>query len=227
MIWKKAFDSISWDYITKILTKFNFGENTIKWVRSLQTNSTSKVLQNGFLSDTINLGRGCRQGDPISPYLFVLAAEFLAEAIRSDVRIEVVKIHKKEHKLSLYADDTTLFLKYNEQNIRNCMRTLKEFELISGLKVNNEKTKVVKIGGGGGGGGGVRDNRINLCTDLNLMWTDKFTSLGITYNVKQMEQITEQNIEVKEKEIGKLINAWSGRNITPLGKITLIKSLLI
>ena len=217
---EKAFDSISWDFILNSLKKINFGEGTIKWVRSLQLNSTSKLLQNGFLSDIINLGRGCRQGDPISPYLFVLAAEFLAEAIRSNKNIIGLQIHKKEHKLSQYADDTTLFLKYNEQNIRNCMGTLRDFESVSGLKVNTEKTKVIKIGA-------ARDNRINLCTDLNLIWTDKFTSLGITYNINEMEHITEQNLEIKEKEIEKLIHVWSGRNITPLGKITIIKSLLI
>ena len=100
------------------------------------------------------------------------------------------------------------------------MGTLKDFESVSGLKVNTEKTKVIKIGA-------ARDNRINLCTDLNLIWTDKFTSLGITYNINEMEHITEQNLEIKEKEIEKLIHVWSGRNITPLGKITIIKSLLI
>ena len=92
-----------------------------------------------------------KRGDRKSPYLFVLATEFLAEGIRSNVRIKGLRIHKKEHKLSQYADDTTLFLKHNEQNIRNCMRTLKEFEQISGLKVNTEKTKVIEIGGGGKG----------------------------------------------------------------------------
>ena len=217
---EKAFDSISWNFILDILKKINFGQNTINWVKSLQIDSTSKILQNGHLSETINLGRGCRQGDPISPYLFVLGAELLAEAIRSNTNIEGLTIHQKEHKLSQYADDTTLFLKYSEKNIRSCMETLREFEIISGLKVNTEKTYVVKIGD-------ERDNRINLCTDLELIWTNKFTSLGITYDVQNMENITEQNINLKEKEIKKLINTWKGRNVTPLGKVILVKSLLI
>ena len=217
---EKAFDSISWKFILKSLEIFNFGENIINWVRSLQTNSNSKILQNGHLSEEIILGRGCRQGDLISPYLFVLAAEILAEAIRSNTNIKGITIRDKEHKLSQYADDTTLFLKQEEHSIRSCMRTLLEFEEISGLKINKEKTKVVKIGV-------ERDNRMKLCTDLNLIWTDQFTALGINYDVKNINLIADQNIEIKIKEIKKVIAVWSGRNITPLGRITLIKSLLI
>ena len=217
---EKAFDSISWEFIQKTLETFNFGEDTINWVRSLQINSSSKILQNGHLSEEIVLGRGCRQGDPISPYLFVLAAEFLAEAIRTNTNIKGITILNKEHKLSQYADDTMLFIKPEEQCIRNCMGTLWEFQMISGLKVNTEKTKVIKIGG-------VGDNRIQMCTDLNLIWTQTFTALGITYNVQDIENITEQNIEIKKKEILKQIMIWNCRNITPLGKITLIKSFLI
>ena len=186
----------------------------------MQTGSNSKILQNGYLSDKIILGRGCRQGDPISPYLFILAAEFLAEAIRNNTNIKGITIHNKEHKLSTYADDTTLFTQYNEHSIRSCMKTLTEFELISGLKVNKEKTKVIQLGAN-------RDNRMILCTDLNLMWNHKFTALGITYDVHNMKTITDQNIENKILEINKTIAIWSGRNITPVGKIILIKSILI
>ena len=217
---EKAFDSISWEFILNSLKIFNFGENIISWVKSLQINSNSKILQNGYLSDEIALGRGCRQGDPISPYLFVLAAEFLAESIRSNNNIKGINIQNKEHKLSQYADDTTLFLKLEEKSMRSCMDTLLEFEQMSGLKVNKEKTKVVQIGGLG-------DNRIEFCKDLKLLWTTTFTSLGITYDVHNMDKITDQNIESKIKEINKLIMIWNGRNITPYGKITITKSLLI
>ena len=125
---EKAFDSIAWDFILKTLEIFNFGEQVKNWVRSLQINSTSNILQNGHLSDEIALGRGCRQGDLISPYLFVLAAEFLAEAIRSNTNIKGLTILEKEHRLSLDADDTTLFMKYEEVCIRSCMGTLREFQ---------------------------------------------------------------------------------------------------
>ena len=82
------------------------------------------------------------------------------------------------------------------------METLLEFQKISGLKVNTEKTKVVKVGMKG-------DNR-KTCNDLNLEWTQTFTSLGITYDIQNMKEITDQNITNKVKEISKLIALWGG-----------------
>ena len=158
---EKAFNSISWDFLSKTLEIFNFGRKTINWVKSLQIGSTSKILQNGNFSEQITLGRGCRQGDPVSPYLFVMAAEILAEAIRSNKNIEGLTLYKQEHKISQYADDTTLITKANENSIRASMSTLKEFENISDLRINKEKTKVIKIGGW-------RDSRIELCKELKL-----------------------------------------------------------
>ena len=84
----------------------------------MQKNSKSKILQNGHLSDIINLERGCRQGDPISPYLFVLAVEMLGETIRKHDKIKGISICGKEHRISQFADDTTLFMEYNEKNLR-------------------------------------------------------------------------------------------------------------
>ena len=115
--------------------------------------------------------------------IFYRISQWLA-AEMSNKNMEGITIYKKEHKISLYTDDTTLITKANESSIRNCMLALKEFEKVSGLRINKEKTKVAKIGGWG-------DNGTNLCDDLLLDWTQEFTALGISYNVNNMEQITE------------------------------------
>ena len=100
------------------------------------------------------------------------------------------------------------------------MTILEEFHQISGLKINVDKTKVIKFEAD-------RDSRNILCPDLKLIWTNKFTSLGIYYNIDQLENITELNIEPKITEIEKLIRIWQSRNLTLVGKITLIKSIFI
>ena len=213
---EKAFDSISWDFISKVLNLFNFSEKTIQAIKSLQKNSFPKIVQNGHSSDLIRLGRGCRRGDPISPYIFVLAVELLGVSVRTDKELKSYKIRGKEHKISQFANDTNLFLFHSERNLRLCMDILEEFYLISGLKINVDKTKVVKFGRN-------RDSSDNLCPDLKLIWTDTFTSLGIAYDITDLENITNLNIEPKLLEMNKQIRIWQTRNLTLIGKILIIK----
>ena len=82
----------------------------------------------------------------MSPYLFIISAEILANFIRRDKDVKGFMTGEVEHKLSQFADDTTLILDGSEGSFRRAIEVLDGFQVTSGLKVNYEKTKVLWVG---------------------------------------------------------------------------------
>ena len=142
---EKTFDTIDFQLLIRTLHKFNFGPSFIQWMRVLYKNASSCVLNNGFTTGPFLLGRGVRQGDPLSPYLFILALETLAIKIREDCNVQGLKIGEEMIKLSLFADDMTCILK-DKTSYTNLFRILNSFGECSGLKVNDEKTEIMPLG---------------------------------------------------------------------------------
>ena len=108
---KKAFDSIEWDYLSTVLDVFNFKEDFKRWVKVFYTDISSCVTNNGFASPFFNRHCGVRQGCPLSGLLFVLGIKLLNLGIQTNSNIKGIKGGDEEIKNTLYADDTTLFVK--------------------------------------------------------------------------------------------------------------------
>ncbi len=218
---EKAFDSLSHEFIDKTLQFFNFGPIFRKYIKLLFSNISSCMLYNGHCSSYFSIRRGCRQGDPISPYLFIISISTLAAALQFDPGINGIKVDNTEYILTQYADDTTLFLDSKEENINNVFSMLDQFASCSGLRVNVEKTKAVWMGRH------PRNDR-ELCHNINISWVKdgKFEVLGLKYDLLQND-ITESNFWEKLESIRKLLSTWSWRNLTIYGKITVIKSLAV
>ena len=81
---EKAFDSLSLSFMQKVLSSFNLGSSIIQWISTFYKNIQVAVNQGGNLSSFLNTERGCKQGDPISPYIFILCAEILALKIKQN-----------------------------------------------------------------------------------------------------------------------------------------------
>lgn len=127
------------------LEAFNFGQTFIKWIRTFYNGAKSCVINNGFTSHYFDLQRGARQGDPLSPYLFILVMEVLSISIRKDVEIKGLVVDEKDIKLTSFADDLTTFLK-DMDSLHKLLHQLKLFGSWSGLKPNIAKTEVLRLG---------------------------------------------------------------------------------
>ena len=217
---EKAFDSISWDFLLSVLKFFNFGESIINWVKVFYNNISSAVIQGGNLSEFFQIGRGCRQGDPLSPYLFILCAEILAIKIRGNTNIGGINVTRIEHKLSQFADDTSLILDGSEKSLNEALLELDWYAKLSGLNINFTKTQVVWIGS-------KKYSNDTLGQHRNLSWgKTSFKLLGINFDV-DLDKIVNINYNERILQIKKLIKIWSKRNLTVIGKITVVKTLIL
>ena len=171
----------------------------------------SCVINNGVSSNFFTLDRGVRQGDPLSPYLFIIAVETLAIAIRQKESIRGITIGTEETKLLQFADDTTAVLADTSSAAR-LVELLNKFEILSGLKINCSKTDGMWIG----------SKRHSKEKPFGIKWPDepiKALHVGVyfTYDQKLL----------KRKEFYRTINLWSARGLSIYGKVTIIKSFLM
>ena len=213
---QKAFDSVEWAFLIKCLEKFNFGPDFIRWVRVFYKDIKSCIINNGLTSNFFPLERGVRQGDPLSPYLFVIAVETLAIAIRQDPDIKGIVIGKEETKVLQYADDTTATLA-DVDSAKSLFKLMEIFQNISGLNINSSKTEGMWIG----------SFRGKMEEPFSIKWPKtpiKALGVYITYDPKLLK---EKNFIERLDSIKNLINIWSSRGLSLHGKVTIIKSFLI
>ena len=218
---QKAFDSIEWDFLFKVLGKYGFGNNFKEWIQLLYTKPCAYVKNNGFFSEEFFLTRGVRQGCQVSSLLFILCMEVLACHIRQNDGIRGLNIDKdRKHFLKIvqYADDATLFLR-NSKEMREAIESIKLFGNAAGTKLNVTKCEGLWIGASKH-----RQHNCNLC---NIKWpTEPIKSLGI-YIGHDIQKCNKMNFDDKIRTIDDVITQAEKRTLTLFGKVCIIKSLAI
>ena len=215
-----AFDSISWKFVSQVLDRYGFGPDFRKTINTLYLNTEnfSRILLHGHLGEKIHFKCGIRQGDPASGYLFNLAVNILAQQIKRSNILTGIKIFKSEEiRISQYADDTVLFLENSTECLKGALQELNCFSEASGLRLNIEKTSCMQIG---------TTNPQHSVNNLGIKWVSHMKILGIIFT-NDNNNITKCNLKPKIEQIQKAMAQWRRRNLTPLGRITVIKSLLI
>ena len=177
-------------------------------------------MNNDYKSEYFSIKRSCRQGDPLSPYCFILVLELLLNVIRSDENIQGIKISQfsekngiqNEIKLTGFADDCSYFLK-NKQSVLRLLFHIKNFTIISGLEINASKSECLYLGGEINPGDNIHG--IPIVQQLKI--------LGYYFGHSKL--ICEfNNFYSKLIKIEKILNIWKQRNLTLFGKNLLINS---
>ena len=106
----KAFDSLKWNFMCLVVLKYRFGSTVVKWLKTIYTMQLCGIASSNQLSEKFSIGRGVRQGGPLSPTLFILFIECLANTLGDSPLFNELKIGGLSVKVSMFADDTLIFL---------------------------------------------------------------------------------------------------------------------
>ena len=141
---EKAFDSVEHKFLYETLEFLGFGESLIRLVKVAFAGCMDYANINGQLSDPINISRD--QGSPLSPILFLLVAQIFTRKIENNPEIECIQINGVDILLSLFADDTDLFIHASIKCLEGVIVELNAFGEHSGCKCNVEKTICIPLG---------------------------------------------------------------------------------
>jgi hypothetical protein len=143
----KAYDRVDWDFLKKVMQRLGFSHRWVDWIMACVTSVRYKVKFNGNLLDSFLPSRGLRQGDPLSPFLFLFVADGLSALLQREVAqntIEPVKICRRAPGIShlLFADDSLLFFKANQTQAIRVKEVLEMYASSTGQLINPSKCSI-------------------------------------------------------------------------------------
>jgi hypothetical protein len=216
----KAYDRVDWSYLEHVLEKLGFHRIWVQWIMACVTTVCYRVRFNGILLDPIQPTRGLRQGDPLSPYLFLLVADGFSKVLLEELthgRIEGVKVCRRAPVIShlLFADDSLLFFRANVQQAERVKASLEKYCSGTGQLINvdkcsvlfNEKQDTTIIGD------------VKRCLNIHrVAFQAKY--LGLPTLEGRMK---DDRFQAVTEKLSTRCNAWDERCLSAGGKDTLIK----
>jgi hypothetical protein len=231
---RKAFDTISHDYLLKAYKFFNFGDNIIRWLQIIGTNRRACIiLENGLFTKFFDLERGTAQGDTISPYIFNIGYQILLFKLNFDLQIEGISepavppdiafpnnppsedtVSLLSRKAYAFADDANVFTKLDRNCLLRVKNILEEFGNLSSLECNVEKTTVMCI----------NSPVPDFIHELGFAAAESVTILGLEF-VGDTCNFTNSFERICTK-VRNLISTWTRFNLSLPGRICIAKTML-
>ncbi|GKV12188.1 hypothetical protein SLEP1_g23370 [Rubroshorea leprosula] len=144
---EKAYDCVDWEFLDWMMGSFGFGTKWRGWIKECLSTARVSILVKGSPTEEFKMGKGLRQGDPLSPFLFLMIGERLHDLVNkaeTEDMFHRIPIGTRGLDVSLlqFADDTVIMGRANSSNIFMVKCILRWFELMSGVKINFSKSSV-------------------------------------------------------------------------------------
>ncbi|XP_062093665.1 uncharacterized protein LOC133799682 [Humulus lupulus] len=218
----KAYDSIDWHCLEDILAAFCIPAQFINWINICLKDSDYSILMNGRVQGCFTGRKGLKQGDPMSPLLFVLVMEYFTRLLIQASQNKEFRFHPRCKKLELvslcFADDLVLFCKGTNRSVQIITECFKSFSSVSGLTANVEKSRVY-FGG------------MNAAETKEILKDIRFSEgefplkyLGVPLRPTKWKA---GDCAAIIKKIQLKLHHWSNRHLSFAGKTQLIQSVLM
>ncbi|GJW20661.1 RNA-directed DNA polymerase, eukaryota [Tanacetum coccineum] len=218
---EKAYDSVRWDFLDDVLCKFGFGDKWRRWIQCCLQSSRGSIILNGSPTEEFEFGKGLKQGDPLSPFLFILIMESLHLSFQRVVDAGLFHGVKLRDTVTLshlfYADDAVFVGQWSQRNISTLTHVLKCFHKASGLKINMCKSKIL----------GIHVNNDNISRDVEDLGCQvlklPFSYLGSMVGGR-MHRLHSWDDTVDR--VRNRLSKWKMKMLSSGGRLTLVKSVL-
>nr|GEZ57452.1 putative RNA-directed DNA polymerase, eukaryota, reverse transcriptase zinc-binding domain protein [Tanacetum cinerariifolium] len=184
---KKAYDSVRWDFLDDVLKKFGFVNKWCAWIQSFLRSLRGSIIINGSPTEEFQFFKGLKQGDPLSPFLFILIIESLHLSFQRVVDAGMFMGIKLSPSLSLshmfYTNDAVFVGQWYDGNINILVHVLECFYQVSGLRINMSKSKIMRVH--------VEDEKVKYvaskcrCLILNTPFSYLGTKVGVSMSQVQ------------------------------------------
>ena len=216
-----AFNRVQWSFLEALQLKLGFSPKWVAWIKVCISSVSYQVLLNGEPKGHISPSQGIRQGDPLSPFLFILLTEALISQIQGaerEGRITCLKIARNSPPVShlLFADDSLLFCRAEVAQCTELMKIINTYGCSSGQQLNVEKSSILF------GNKVLPDLKKKIKQALGIT---KEGGMGVYLGLpEKICGSKQQAFAFIQERLQNRINSWSAKLLSKGGKEVMIKS---
>lgn len=219
----KAYDRLEWDFIQLVLDRFGFHTKWIQWMMQCVKTVSFSFLINGSAQGKVIPSRGIRQGDPLSPYIFIMCSEVLSGLCKNaqyEGKLPGIRVAKNSPRVNhlLFADDTMFFCRSDPGSGKELLSILQRYEAASGQKISPRKSAITFSSKT------PQTTKDRVKKDLSISkdgGQGKYLGLPELFGRKKKDLF---NIIVDR--INQRAKSWSTRFLSSAGKMIMLKSVL-